>query len=321
MSKWLSLLLLCIAANAFASSADSGRCPWKLPFTISIYSRGSAHQYGDNYPTHGPVQHCDSGFSVATHAFGFFIDTSTNYVPYLSYNTGYNGQQRYNLSADTLRLYCSYEDSTGGLPAKTISLLIAFMPGRDSIISFIYTEDDIVAGIPWSYSSSGIDPGHDGYHRRYVFQVFSLDFDDTSIFTGGSGLAKHKFLMNYFETQIHYSEPSSYQYGTWNYNDFSADSLDLSGIFRPTHFSDQAAVANALPPVKGLTVTASNGSLRCSFGAADNNRILEIFSPLGIKTASCSVAPGQMEATIRNIAAGFYFVRLGSAIEKVYIAD
>ena len=42
---------------------------------------------------------------------------------------------------------------------------------------------------------------------------------------------------------------------------------------------------------------------------------------LGIKAASCSVPPGGTEAVVSHISPGFYFVRLGSLMAKVYVAE
>ena len=57
--------------------------------------------------------------------------------------------------------------------------------------------------------------------------------------------------------------------------------------------------------------------VRCS----SDDRTLEIFSVLGIKAASCSVPPGGTEAVVPHISPGFYFVRLGSSLAKVYVAE
>src|SRR5579872_2989232 len=46
MSKWLPVFLCCFAVNAFASSADSGRCPWKMPFTIKVHASGILRDTG-----------------------------------------------------------------------------------------------------------------------------------------------------------------------------------------------------------------------------------------------------------------------------------
>ncbi|HEX5316540.1 MAG TPA: hypothetical protein VFX22_07815, partial [Candidatus Kapabacteria bacterium] len=107
-----------------------------------------------------------------------------------------------------------------------------------------------------------------------------------------------------------------------NHSDFTATCVDLTGIFRSTHFADPSSVVEEAPPqTKALSVTSMSGSLRCSFGASDEERHLEIYSPLGIRTASYSIPPGQTQAVISGITKGFYFVRLGNSIAKVFVAE
>ena len=155
---------------------------------------------------------------------------------------------------------------------------------------------------------------------QYNFQISLAHFDDTSLITTDSSFSRHKISATGFETEVF-----TYQYSSdvcYEHSDFTASSVDLSGIFRPTHFADPSSVVEAIPPQsEALSVISLNGALRCSFGASPGERLLEIYSPLGIRTTSCSISPGQTEALIPRIAPGFYFVRLGSLLAKVFVAE
>ena len=298
MSKWLPVFLCCFAANAFASSANSGRCPWKTPFTIKIHAVGSVHQYEQSFFPHVGPGGNDYGTHDSAVDFGITVDTTSH----LQFEN-----VRYSLNADTLRFSSDYGDLAG--PCST-SILIALTPGQDSIISLTIRESD-----------PGLDQlgsQHELYWQ-YTFQISALLFNDTSIYTTDSSSQAHNISMTDFYLDQYTNGIDAYDD---NHSDFTASSVDLSGIFRPTHFADPSSVIEEVPPqTEALSVTSFNGALRCSFGASPQERLLEIYSSLGIRTASCTVSAGQTEAVIPRIAPGFYLVRLGNTLAKVFVAE
>ena len=106
----------------------------------------------------------------------------------------------------------------------------------------------------------------------------------------------------------------------YSYNDFTATSVTLSGIFRPTTFSNPAAVEHARPP-GSLDIHASNGSIACSFDISDQARELEIYSPLGIRVASFPIPPEEKRAALPMLQPGFYFVRLDGDVRKLLVGQ
>jgi len=110
-------------------------------------------------------------------------------------------------------------------------------------------------------------------------------------------------------------------FGEFQNEDFTASSATLSGIFRPTTFSDPSAIVATAPQLNNLAIYSSNGSIASSFDVADHARDLEIFSPLGIREANFTIPAGKMEASLPHLPAGFYFVRLDGSMAKVYISD
>ena len=150
------------------------------------------------------------------------------------------------------------------------------------------------------------------------FQISSLLFDDTSIFATDSSFSKHN-------TSLRDNEVNNQYYDQYNYtdltSDFTASSVTLSGIFRPTTFSNPPSIVTIAQQPSDLAIYSSNGSIACSFDVSDHARDLEIFSPLGIREASFTITAGQTEVSLPHLPAGFYFVRLDGSMAKVYIGD
>jgi hypothetical protein len=298
MSKWVLVFLCCFAANAFASSADSGRCPWKIPFTIEIHADGQLYhsQFDDDPDFYLP----DTTYRKQDSTdFSFTVDTSTSHYP--------GSPIQYSLNGDILRFSLLNKD-TFWHESEFTSLTISFAPGKDSIISLEASEID-----------SFIDNMSSIYSYVTTFQISALEFDDTSIFATDFSFLDHQITMTDNKKVTEFDNGQQAR----TYDDFGATSVDLSGIFRPIHFADQppAIVVQSPSQAESLSVTSLNGSLHCTFGSSAQERILEIYSPLGIKAASCSVPPGGTEAIVPHISPGFYFVRLGSLLAKVYVAE
>ncbi len=296
MNKWLPVFLCCFAANAFASSADSGRCPWKIPFTIIIHANGSLHKYAKDYPEKGVQEKdIDFGTTPSTDDFEFTIDTFADL----------NDSLDYSLTADTLRFSYQYYENY-----ESTSILIAFAPGKDSIISLTCIKRDSMGGGSEIYEEI----------NTYAFQISSLLFDDTAIYTSDSSFTGHGILATDNEMQLSQITSSAGDSMRYAYDNFTASSVDLSGIFRPTHFAHQSLVVEAPPQTSALSVIGENGMLHCTFGASEEGRELEIYSPLGIRIASVSITAGRTDASLTAIPSGLYFVRLGNSVVKVFVA-
>jgi hypothetical protein len=280
MKKLVVVFLCLLASNACASSADSGKCPWKLPFAVTIQASGIEHDYSLT-----PMRMVVG--DTTYHTTIFYIDTIRGF----SFT-----------APDTLMV---------GVTDNFIEFI--FAPKTDSIVS-----------ITWESNYVGGDTMYGGTEKsiygisRYFFRIESLLFDDTSIYSTDSRFSSH--LTSY----IFYDSSSLYQNNQFTGNgiqSFTASSVTLSGIFRPTTFSDQSAIVTEAPQSSNLAVYASNGSIACSFDVADHARDLEIFSPLGIREACLTIPAGQMEASLPHLPAGFYFVWLDGSMAKVYIKD
>jgi hypothetical protein len=313
MKKLVVVFLCFFASNAFASSADSGRCPWKMPFTVTIDGFGDMHQYEqEEYSFRQPVQTIDDGTEASSVPITLQVDTSaidtSNWPP-----QDYYSSIQYSLSGDVLTFSVGYwPKNFSYYPIYQFSTLtIEFAPGMDSIISLSYSEID---------SFSTITPNSPINTSNGVksFKIFGLVFNDTSIFTSDSSISDHTISMS-----THYISGwnGGEYYFDLNYSDFAASSVTLSGIFRPTTFSDPPAIVTEASQPNNLAIYSSNGSIACSFDVSDHARDLEIYSPLGIREAISTIQPGQTEASLPHLPAGFYFVRMNGAMAKIYIAD
>jgi hypothetical protein len=296
MKKLLVVFLCFFASNAFASSADSGKCPWKMPFTITISGTGETQGWGRTWIAQpGPYRDDDTSYLIPSSIESYQITIDTCQCNSIQYS----------LISDSLHFTREWGGIFPGMP-EFQSVLIVFAPGKDSIISLSLFDDDSF-GSNSQYS-----------FRSYNFKISSLLFDDTSIFETDSSFMLHNasFTEETFDTM---GVPD---YGDdFQTTDFTASSITLSGIFRPTAFSNPPATVTEAPQPNNLAIYSSNGSIACSFDVADHARDLEILSPLGIREASFTIPAGQTQASLPHLPAGFYFVRLDGSMAKVYISD
>lgn len=294
MKKLIMFFLCFFATNAYASSADSGRCPWAFPILIQIDAHGIMDSYGaEMYGADGGTkQTYDSTFSSESVLY-IVIDS-----------TGYS------LINDTFRI--SYTDSIYNVIPDNKSLTIVFAHGQDSIISLSYTEL-ITEENQWNSD----DEEPEVISDAYTFQISALHFNDTSIYSADSLSPDHQVLYTYLHTD---EAPLGIGEYDDNYSKFTASAVIVTGLLRFANFSEPSAVSNAHPP-NSLSIYSSNGSIACSFDVSDQARNLEIFSPLGIREASFTISPGQMEASLPHLPEGFYFVRLGGSIGKIYVGE
>ncbi|HEY3875418.1 MAG TPA: hypothetical protein VGM92_08060, partial [Candidatus Kapabacteria bacterium] len=271
MKYLLALLLTLLAANAFASKPDSGICPWKMPFTISIGAMGFSHGYevsAQEVPGGYFTRDTDYGTTLSSSSLQITVDTTSLYL---------SDSIQYSLNADILFFSFVKVDPWYHYPTSNI-LTISFAPGSDSIISLSFSQSyTFMTGTKTSEIHSS------------TFQILSLKFDDTSIFSVDSSLKKHTIVMTDNQKNDFYQDQFDYHY---IYSDFTATSVTLSGIFRTTTFSDPSA-AVAAPIANHLEIINSNGSLACSFNESAQERNLKLYSPLGIREASVTIPPNE----------------------------
>src|SRR5579883_1222092 len=225
MIKWVLVLLFSLASSAFASSADSGRCPWKLPFTITIHAAGNLHSYGHSVPTHGQGQSYDNPIVPATEDFVLTLDTSSQNI----HSIYPNARISFFITSDTLRFSKSYDDSlTGTYSTDSVSMVISFAHAKDSILSLQCAE--FRHSVPYL----GMPISED----NFAFQLSALSFDDTSIFSTDSSFSRHLISLTDHRSSNFNLYPNFPEFGTFDYVDFTAKAVTLAGIFRQKQFTD-----------------------------------------------------------------------------------
>jgi hypothetical protein len=233
MKKFVVVFFCFFASNAFASKPDSGICPWKMPFTISIKAAGMLSASDEYVPTHGPDQYNSSSNVSDTEQFSFTVDTSTSDMYFYGDS---NVTLNYSLSNDTLRYgYSFYSEWVRG--TETASFIMVFAHGSDSIISMLVETGEYVEGIPPDLGGGG---GQEGINSSFNFQISALLFNDTSIFSYDSLSKDHKLFISQAESTAFYEEPYSTEFGAFDNQNFSAGSAELSGIFLPFNFINPA---------------------------------------------------------------------------------
>src|SRR5579872_1178877 len=109
MKIWVSIFLCFFSAKVFASSADSGRCPWKMPFTIRVHAIGTNSSSEINSEPHGgSSEYCSP--TLDTQDFNFTIDTAIFSAIRIEDS---NVSTAYSVHQDTLRYSYSYIDTSG----------------------------------------------------------------------------------------------------------------------------------------------------------------------------------------------------------------
>ena len=287
-----------------------------MPFTITVHGVGITHGFEhtrtpSQYYT-GYIEHdTDFGISSLTKDLIINIDTTADNAGFDT-NT-YNCSIQFLLRGNVLRFSKGLSPKNGQpyLSKQLATITIEFAKGMDSIIALSYSEVD-------SFYDNAPGAGEGTIYKNIdSFRITSLQFNDTSIFSTDSSFSYHNI------STIN-DDINGYFFGEYDYdsifNDFVASSVTLSGIFRPTTFSEPAIVTEA-PQPNDLGIYSSNGSIACSFDVSDHARDIEIFSPLGIREASFTIPAGRTEASLPHLPAGFYFVRLEGSMAKVYISD
>ena len=233
------------------------------------------------------------------------IDTTPGASDTLSFSfTGANPSYS---SRDTLEFYSSTQSATYPFQSNTTtSIVFAFVPGEDSIRTL-------------SIFTSGTTTATDGnsqqtWQGETNFQISSLAYNDTTIYTEDSSFCNHDISLTSYET-TNSPHPNTVL------QNFTATSVSLSGIFLSKTYLACESSAVQTNSGSSLRIFNSNGSIACSFDVSDHSRDLEIFSPLVIREASFPIPAGQTGASLPHLPPGFYFVRLEGAMAKVYIAE
>ena len=308
MSKWVLVFFCCLASNALASSADSGRCPWKIPFTLKIIGIGVANQSVQwRYGFNSEEQFFDTTISRYIDTFEIIVDTTFAYL---------NDSVQYYLNSDYLFFYT--DRSTSGMSLQTSLVVgIVFSPGTDSIISLVVSGSESGNG----HGGHGAGDYTETYTEKYSFQVASLLFDDTSIFTADSSFSDHGISISRSDDTMYNADQYDFDYLATN---FTASSLDLSGIFRPTHFANQASVSAALPVSSNsiaLYPNPASSMLTVQFAPLEEDGQIKLFDNLGITKKSFPISPGAASAElfVSDLPNGFYTLAFGQDRQRVVV--
>jgi len=257
---------------------------------ISIHGTGITHQYAvDAFQKSLTFRDTDYGYFSSSLDFNFSLDTS--------WASQHAGGFHYSLKQDTLRFSYKWFD--------TVSILIAFAPGTDSILSLNCYQHDSTGDIE--------------NVRTWNFNISSLAFNDTSIFMSDSSMSQHHIEASYQEVHVTYVYASPDYFET-RYSDFTASSVKLSGIFLPTTLSNEPAMVQAPPQPQNLVIAPSCGSVSCSFNKSDQDRSLEVYSLIGIRINSLLIPAKESTVLLPPLPAGSYFIKLGNSLAKIAVA-
>lgn len=258
----------------------------------------------------------NSPFSIVFNVMGTFKDTSWSETQNSTSsigNSGFSDSVWFNTPQDTSAGSYHFFDTLEYFGDTAIfiqrkpaanekfvdSLIIPLDTTRTNVISELrYVLDVDQAG----------DPGRNA-DEEIAFT--DLRFDSTGIFFPDSLYQNHIASLAWDENAAYLPNDG------YDNSLLSVSSLDLSGIFHPTHITYPALVSE-LPNI-GFSMTPYNGSLHCTFAPSDHLRTIELYTPLGIKAASVEVPAGNGEITLPRVASDLYFLRLENSVVKVFM--
>jgi hypothetical protein len=221
MKIWVPVFLCFFSVKAFASSADSGRCPWNLPFTITVHAMGTTTRNDIYSEPHGGSTETWSP-TLDSENIEFTIDTTI--FSSLGKGDEYVTTQL-TTSRDTLWYSYSYTDTSFApfLRNQSTSVIIAFVPHKDSILSLTCT------------FGNGNSYGPTENSDQYSLFLSSLAFDDTSIYCSDS-VGNHIAQFEVRHATDDYPYPNNTEFGSFDNTNFTASTICLSRNFRPTFF-------------------------------------------------------------------------------------
>ncbi len=204
--------------HAQGTPADSGKCPWKLPFYIyfsASYEEGTVSGLY-NLGTRQYDQLIGDTVTMGSTEIAIFVDSNSYY----------------SFSHDTLRYgietgvpYPGLEQGHGGR-----HLSIIFVPGHDSISSLTYSNDTEYSGLRW------------GLSNEYSLSLSGLNYDSTSVFCRDSSLS-HAIFTGSFFTSFDYPYGNQTDHNQTVTTVYGLTSVILGGIIRPITLSASAAVS------------------------------------------------------------------------------
>jgi len=142
--------------------------------------------------------------------------------------------------------------------------------------------------------------------------LIDLRFDSSGIYFSDSGYSQHV-------SSVWRSQGFNDLNDGGNIQLISVSSIDLSGIFHSTHLENSLDLVSNNPPSQGLSINLVKGYLDCSFSQSDHSRVLEVYTPIGVKAASLEITAGCREISLPRLASGLYFLRVGGEMLKVAV--
>lgn len=282
----MKLFALLFILPVAASAQNNAQCPFKLPFQFTI-GVGGIFQY--NNTEHGMV--LDSFTAPGSFEEGIYADSE---------NTQIKDSVIKIISSRSETQLNSFDS---GLTVSVVdSCIIIFDSINHNItkLSFFHSEDSFIQD----------------YQSR-----FDVDLVSSAISFSNFGYDSLGFSCD-SDFSVH---TPSVQEGEWWY----PDGIGQSGYYNliaVTNINLGIYLANPHSRVTVIQQQASSFSLnllntilQCTFESSAHSRILELYTPLGVKVASFEIAPSQSEISLPHLSRGLYFIRMDNAFLKIAV--
>jgi hypothetical protein len=182
----------------------------------------------------------------------------------------------------------------------------------DSSFTMIFdTTDKTIQDLTLS-ESYNINYGGLGFTDYSSFvELTNLRYDSTSIFSPDSGLTDHLSVAGSYYSWLAPTGNGPTYCDTLAY----PSSVNLSGNFQPAVLWAGVAMPTVSQP--NMSISNHDGTIQCGFPPSDLSRTLELYTPLGVKSATFEIPSGQTSISLPYLMSGLYFLRLDGNVIKV----
>jgi hypothetical protein len=282
----MKLLALLLLLPISASAQGNARCPLNLPFRITVEVSGRYAGYMTWSTPNSPAVYDTTS---ENNYYVFMIDTT-------------NKRSNVSFSGDSIQ-YTEFDTAmTSGFGFDTTwNGSIHFDTAHGIITTLTLTINTV----------HQLSDGE--YQSAQTFECQNIRYGSDSIFKDGPIPDNNVLVESDDWYQVEHEAPPT-NTTVSSGNDLMGGTMQVFGSAKA-----QSSVAAGSISTFSMLMEFTPSSLHFSFLALDHSRIMELYTPLGIKVGSYEIAAGQSELPLPHLTSGLYFVRMEGAIIKVAV--
>ena len=192
--------------------------------------------------------------------------------------------------------------------------------GDDTCTIVFDPSNHTIDTITVSHSNLSFSSGEHGTNEHYstsaLITLTNLLYDST-IFALDNNFGSHVGSVAYSDVW----GPQGTMLGDFGSSELiQLSSLSLSGDFRPVTFQNPTASVATPIIAKNFRILQSGNTLTFTLDPTADKQVLNVYSVIGSHIADMDLLPGQTSASIA-LSTGFYLIRLGDQVTKVWVPE